>query len=108
MSKIFYDRLLVLDEVDAEIKAKAQSREEREELWGLVDEIVHHKLMGCVLEKLPHEHHHEFLEKFEQAPQDEGLFTFLTEKVGEDVEAFLKEEINKLKAEILKLVKANG
>ena len=108
MSKIFYDRLLVLDEVDAEIKAKAQSREEREELWGLVDEIVHHKLMGCVLEKLPHEHHHEFLEKFEKAPQDEGLFTFLTEKVGEDIESFLKEEINKLKAEILKLVKANG
>jgi len=108
MSKIFYDRLLVLDEVDAEIKAKAQSREEREELWGLVDEIVHHKLMGCVLEKLPHEHHHEFLEKFEQAPQDEGLFTFLTEKVGEDIETFLKEEIGKLKVEILKLVKANG
>lgn len=104
MSKIFYDRLIVFEEVEAEIKKVAKTPEEKEELWKEVDEIIHHKLMGCVLEKLPKDYHHEFLEKFEKAPQDEGLFKFLTEKVGEDIEAFLKVELEKLKKEILALI----
>ena len=105
MSKIFYDRLIVFEEVEAEIKKVAKTPEEKEELWREIDEIIHHKLMGCVLEKLPKEHHHNFLGKFEKAPQDEGLFTFLNEKVGEDIEEFLKTEMSKLKTELLQLIK---
>ncbi len=105
MSKIFYDRLIVFEEVEAEIKKVAKTPEEKEELWREIDEIIHHKLIGCVLEKLPKGHHHDFLEKFEKAPQDEGLFTFLNEKVGEDIEEFLKTEMSKLKTEILQLIK---
>ncbi|PIZ46136.1 hypothetical protein COY30_00645 [Candidatus Woesebacteria bacterium CG_4_10_14_0_2_um_filter_44_9] len=105
MSILFFDRLLVLDEVDKEIKTKAKTAEEREELWRLVDEIIHHKIMGCVLDKLPEKSRPEFLEKFQKAPHDEGLFKFLTEKVGEDIEEFLKTEIAKLKSEILHEIK---
>ena len=105
MSKIFYDRLIVFEEVEAEIKKVAKTPEEKEELWKEVDEILHHKLIGCVLEKLPEESHKEFLEKFEKAPQDEGLFKFLTQKVGEDIEEFLKVETEKLKKELLNLIK---
>lgn len=101
MSILFFDRLLVLDEVDQEIKAKAKTAEEREELWGLVDEIVHHRLMGCVLDRLPAQNRPEFLARFNKAPHDEGLFKFLTEKIGEDIEEFLKKEIGLLKSEIL-------
>ena len=105
MSKIFYDRLIVFEEVEAEIKNIAKTSEEKEELWSEIDEIIHHKLMGCVLEKLPHEHHNEFMKKFEKSPDDEGLFTFLNEKVGEDIEEFLKIETEKLKTELLQLIK---
>lgn len=105
MSTIFFDRLLFFDEVDREIASKAKTNEEKEELWDLVDEIVHHKLLGCVLEKLPKESHQEFLERFERAPQDEGLFKFLTEKMGQDIEEFLKKEIKLLKTEILHEIK---
>ena len=105
MSKLYYDRIIAFEEVEAEIKKVAKTSEEKEELWIEIDEIIHHKLMGCVLEKLPHEHHHEFLEKFEKAPQDEGLFKFLAEKVGEDIEEFLKVETEKLKTELLQLIK---
>lgn len=105
--KIFYDHLLILNEVDQEIKTKAKTHEEREELWGLVDEIIHHKLMGCVLDKLPRQHHPEFLDKFHQAPHDTCLFEFLTEKIGEDIEEFLKAEVSKLKTEILHEIRGN-
>jgi hypothetical protein len=95
MSKIFWDRIIVFEEVEAEIKKVAKTPEEKEELWREIDEIIHHKLMGCVLEKLPKEHHHE------------GLFTFLNEKVGEDIEDFLELEMEKLKTELLQLIKGN-
>jgi len=105
MSILFYDRLLVLDEIDREIKTKAKTSEEKEELWGLVDEIIHHRIMGCVLDKLPAQNRPEFLARFNKAPHDEGLFKFLTEKIGQDIEEFLKIEIGKLKNEILQTIK---
>lgn len=102
MSKIFFDRLIIFEEVEVEIKKVSKSSEEKKELWELIDGIINHKLFGSILEKLPVQYHGEFLEKFEQAPHDEGLFHFLTQKIGEDIEEFLKSEIGKLKEEILK------
>ncbi|MGB6882108.1 MAG: hypothetical protein WBD86_02315, partial [Microgenomates group bacterium] len=64
MSKIFYDHLIVFEEVDRYIKDTVETHEERDELWQIVDEIVHHRVLGCVLDKLPKEHHEEFLGKF--------------------------------------------
>ena len=105
MSHIFYDRLIVFEEVEAEIKKVAKTPEEKEELWREVDEIVHHRVMGCILDRLPREHHQEFLERFHKAPYDEGLIPFLTERIGEDTEEFIKIETENLKKEILAEIK---
>jgi len=102
MSKLYYDHLIVLDEIEAEIKKGAKSQEEKEELWKVVDEMVHHRVMGCVLENLPEKHHREFLDKFHKAPHDEGLITYLKEKVGENIEDLIKQEIGNLAFELLK------
>ena len=40
MSKLFFDHLVSLEEVEIEIRKNASSKEEREELWKLVDGIV--------------------------------------------------------------------
>ena len=42
MSRIFYDNLVSLNEVERAIKEITDIKEETEELWGLVDDIVHH------------------------------------------------------------------
>ena len=105
MSKIFYDRLIVLEEIEAEVKKIAKTREEKEELWQEVDELVHHRVLGCILDKLPEKNHQEFLEKFHKAPYDEGLIPFLAERIGQDIEDFLKLEMGKLKTELLQLIK---
>ena len=39
MSKLFFDHLIKLDEVEVEIKKVTKTQEEREELWQIVDEI---------------------------------------------------------------------
>ncbi len=106
MSKLFFDHLLDLKEVDKQIKKVAKTSEEREELWGLIDEIVHHKVMGCILGNLPREHHEEFLEIFYTSPHDEELlFRYLRRKVGENIEGLIKQEIGGLAAEILEEIK---
>lgn len=101
MSKLFFDHLIELNQVNIFIKETAQTSEEREELWGLVDEIIHHKVFDVILGKLPRRHHEEFLEKFHKSPHDEGLVDYLKEKIGENIEGLIKQEIGSLGAEIL-------
>lgn len=102
MSKLFFDHLVELKKIDKEIRKVAKTPEEREELWALVDEIVHHKVLGCILDKLPRQHHEEFLDMYHKSPHDEELIIgYLRGKVGEDIEDSIKQEIGSLATELL-------
>jgi hypothetical protein len=108
MSKLFFDHLIELKEIDKQIKKVAKTSEEREELWALVDEIVHHKVMGCILDKLPRENHEEFLQIFHKSPHDEELiFGYLKDRVGEDIEMLIKQEIEALSLDLLEEIKSS-
>lgn len=101
MSKLFFDHLIVLTRVDSHVKSIAESMEEREELWQLVDELVHHRVMDLILGHLPEAHHEEFMEKFTEFPYEERLFIYLNEKTGKDLEKVITEEMKILEDEIL-------
>ena len=108
MSKIFYDYLVELKEIDKQIKKVAKTSEERVELWGMVDEIIHHKVMGCILDKLPRVHHEEFLDLFHKSPHDEDLlFTYLRAKAGDNIEDLIKQEIDNLSSDLLEDIKSS-
>ena len=102
MSKLFYDHLIILTEVEVEIKSIAETPEEKEELWQIVDEIIHHRVLELFLDKLPGEHHDEFLEKFHEAPYDEALIIFLNHRIEGNIEEIIKEEVGNLANEILR------
>lgn len=102
MSKIFYDHLIILPKVEVEIKSIAETEEERHELWQIVDEIIHHKILHVLLDKLAKEHHDEFLEKFHAAPHDEDLLDYLIVRTGTEIEEIIRMEIGRLEKEILK------
>lgn len=103
MSKLFFDHLIVLTEVDKKIKKVASSVEEKEELWGLVDEMVHHKAFDVILGKLPRDNHEEFLEMFHAHPHDEVmLFDYLKNKIDQNIEEILRAEFGDLAYEIIK------
>ena len=111
MSKIFYDHLIILEEVETEIKNISETSEEKEELWRLVDEIIHHRVIISILDRLPLEHHHEFLSKFHEAPHHEGHLQFLNQlalfkEEEENIEQVIKTEINNLEKEILREIKS--
>lgn len=108
MSKLFFDHLIELKEVDREIKKVAKTSQEREELWVLVDEIVHHKVMGCILGQLSREHHEEFLDMFHKSPHDEELLiSYLKHRIGDNVEELIKQEIGGLASELLNEIKTS-
>lgn len=102
MSKLFFDHLIILEEVDVAIRKATETPEEREELWSLIDEIIHHRVMGCILDHLPHEHHNEFLEKVHERPHDEQHIHYLNERIESDIEEVVREEIKMLEEEIVK------
>lgn len=101
MSKLFYDHLIILEELEHHIKSAAQTPEEKEELWNIVDEIVHHRVLGCILEGLPNEYHREFLDKFHDAPHDDTLMDYINFRTEGNVESAIKEEVNILAKELL-------
>lgn len=105
MSKIFFDDLVILDDVDKEIKNISETLEEKEELWRLVDEIVNHRVMIGILDHLPHEHHHEFLTNFYESPHNESHLTYLNERIEDKIEDVITKEIDKLKEELLQEIK---
>lgn len=105
MSKIFYDHLINLDKVEKKIKKITLREEEKQELWDIVDEIVHHKVFGCIMDNLPDEHHEDFLDKFQKAPYDEGLVDYLSERIGKNFDELIKQELGNLAFELLEELK---
>ncbi len=105
MSMIFYDKLIILNGLDKKLKKMVTSNDELQELWTAIEEIMHHRVMGCVLDKLPQHHHEEFLNKFQSSPHDEKLLGYLKEKIDGDIEDIIKKEVKLLHKEILSELK---
>jgi len=108
MSKIFYDHLIVLEEIDIAIRGIAETSEEREEIWKLVDEIIHQRVLSIILTRLPQEHHKFFLEKFYETPYDDALMSFLQERMSDSVEHLIREEVLEIQKELIKEMEGNG
>lgn len=108
MSKVFYDRFVALEHIEKEVNKIAHTKEEREELWQIIDEYIHQRMIGKILHKLPKDHHEEFLNKFIDEPHSDEHFGYLTEKVKEDVEAFMKEEVYSIGVDLLSVIRGKN
>lgn len=105
MSILFYDHLIVLEGLDRKLKKLVTSNDELQEIWKTVEELIHHRVLGCILDNLPSHHHTEFLEKFHESPADIKILHFLQKKIDKDVEKIIKKEVKLLKKEILADIK---
>lgn len=103
MSKVFYDHLIVLEEVELELDKLDLDRGERDELEHLIDELVHHRVLDRILIQLPRHHHADFLDRFHRAPHDQYLLQWLDERIEESVEDHIKTVEDHIKNELVKL-----
>jgi len=105
MSKVFFDHLVIREEITAELDLHAIDPEEREELIQLVDEILHHHVLNVILNHLPKEHHLDFAKRLHEAPHDPGILEYVKTKVTIDIEDELKKHAAKIKKDILADIK---
>lgn len=101
MVKIFYDHLVVREEVFSELQKYTLSVEERSELEMVVDETLHHHILDEILKHLPTAKHKEFLTKFHAAPHDEKLLEYLRVETTVDIEVKIRSRAEKAKAVLL-------
>ena len=105
MSKLFFDHVVDLTGVEKELKKAVPDKETQDELMHIIDEITHHRVMGCILERLPEHHHEEFVKHVADRPHDESIFEYLKERVGQDITGFIKDEMILLAEELLAMIK---
>lgn len=103
--KLFYDHLILIEDIFIEIDKLSISSSEKLSAKKLSDEYVHHHVLIYILETLPKTHHEEFLTKFYKAPFDLDHLRFLEEKTQRDVYIDLVVLGKKLKKELLKEIK---
>ena len=106
MSKVFYDHLVILEEVEITLSSHELSPEEKKEIHQMIEESVHFRITTRILDHLPRPHHKKFLDLFHKAPHDEKILDFLKEKVT-DIEKHIKEEVALLEKELLKEIKSS-
>lgn len=105
MTKIFYDSLIMFEEITVELDNYELTEEERNEFINLIDETFHNRILDAILSSLPSEHQETFLSRFHKEPYNQELFSVLKELSGPDIEDKIKKEAEKIKKEILGEIK---
>ena len=102
---IFYDHLVLIEEVTSELDLFDIDPEEKTEIIDLIDQTLHHHTLNVILDHLPKEHHQEFMAGFHAAPHNKELLSFLKAHTTVDIEAEIKKIATKVKKDILSDIK---
>ena len=104
MAQLFYDHLIVIEEVIAVLNEHNLTKEERAELLRLIDQTLHHEILDTIFTHLPKEHHETFLTRFHIAPHDAKLLEFLQEATSVDIEGEIFKTANRVKRHALSTI----
>ena len=98
MSKLYYDHLIVIEEIVAVVG-------NNKKILDLIDQTLQHEILDVILTYLPREKHEEFLTKFHRAPHDMGLMQYLKDNSAVNIELAILDRANKTKRKLLREVK---
>jgi hypothetical protein len=101
MSKLFYDHLIVIEEITAVLDAHKLEPEERAKILELMDATLQNEILDVIFTYLPREKHEEFLEKFHAAPHDRRLMQYLKDNSPINIELAILDRANKTKRKLL-------
>jgi hypothetical protein len=104
MSQLFYDSFITLKEIERAINNIDLSNEEKQELWHLIDQLTHQRIMHTLLHHLPHQHHQHLLLLIKEKPHDTTIIEFVKENSEHDIEARLQKESENIVQELLELL----
>lgn len=99
MTRVFYDHLVLIQDVILELDVHDLDLEEREELLDLIDQTIHHSMLDLILTHLPSDRHSEFITKFQTAPYDLALLDYLKVYVP-DIDVKITTHAQKIKNDL--------
>lgn len=105
MAKLFYDHLIMLDEVLLEVAALDVDQTARQTIIKAIDEITNYRVIIYILDILPSDYHEEFLLRLRSAPADVAHIKFIESKLERDISADLIALGEKIKKELLTEIK---
>ncbi len=108
MAQLFYDHLIVIEEVTAVLDEHKLTANERAEFLHLIDQTLHHEILDTIFTHLPKDKHEVFLTKFHLAPHDVKLLEFLQEAISIDIEKEILKTANKVKRRAMSSIQKAG
>lgn len=105
MSKIFYDHLIIMRDLEIVLSEYNLEPQEKIEIHQLIEESVQHRIVSRILDHLPRKEHKKFLSHFYKRPYDENILDFLKEKIF-NIENLIRNEVSLLEKEILASIKS--
>ena len=100
--KIFYDHLILIEEIELILTTHQLTREECEQILHVIDKTMHSEILQTILKHLPLHKHEEFLTKFHAAPHDKSIMTFLKDHTLVDIEKEILKTANIVKHTVFK------
>lgn len=101
MSKLFFDHLILVDEIATQLDEFNLDPEDHAELLGLIDQTLHHHTLNVIFNLLPPEKHTEFVNMYKAGPADKKLLDYLKKEIKADIEAEITKQAERVKKEIL-------
>ncbi len=101
MSKLFFDHLVVREEIDIELSGLSLTDEERIELAEIVDQTLINQVLNVVLNHLPKDKHADFISRFHSSPGDTSLLEYLKLSAHPQIDEEITKHAAKLKQDIL-------
>lgn len=101
MPKVFYDHLVILDDIVIELDKYEIPLSDREEFMANLDELLHHHILDTVLLYLPREHHAHFLDRLGREPYQPSILDFVKEKTRVDIEKEIQHTVSYVKKKVL-------
>jgi len=107
MTKLFYDHLIIIEEIVEVLSSHTLTKIEREEILDLVDQALHQEILNTILIHLPKEKHEVFLQYMHAIPHSKKILEFLRNNTSVDIEKEILKTAGRVKGNVHKMIQSS-
>ncbi len=105
MAILFFDHLVTKSVIHDHINRQEEAENQKGKALQLIDDIIFQAVVSMILDRLESRHHHTFLSTVQERPYDPEILKYLKDHIGENIEADIRAEADKVVKMILKDLK---
>lgn len=107
--KVFYSHLLVkYGELTATVESLEISRSEKSKALELINQTIHHEVIGAILDHIDERHHRKILTRIAAAPDDPTVLDLVNRLAADDIETALRKRIAAMHLDLMEDLLGGG